>query len=83
MSRKELEGCMKDIQKYIEDTRTPKERNNLLKRKIVHLGATVKKTTLNFKHIKMLKEHKKIKKENNQEKLRAAGVFKKHKKRRN
>jgi hypothetical protein len=75
MSRKELDECMKDIQKYIEDTRSPKDRINLLKRKIVHLGADTRKCTLNFKHIKMLKEHKKKKNRDNKEKLKSAGVF--------
>lgn len=80
MSRKELDECMKDIKKYIEDNRSPREKINLLKRKVVFLGAETKKTTLNFNHIKMLKEHKKKKKMENKEKLKAAGVFKRHNK---
>lgn len=79
-NKKALNDCMEDIKRFIEEKRTPKERINLLKRKIVHLKAETKKPFLNFKHIKMLKEHKKFKKETAKEKMKAAGVFSKKKK---
>lgn len=79
-TKKALDECMEDIKRYVEQKRAPKDRLNLLKRKIVYLKAETKKPFLNFKHIKMLKEHKKFKKETAKEKMKAAGVFSKKKK---
>lgn len=79
-TKKALDDCMEDIKRFVEEKRAPKDRINLLKRKIVYLKAETKKPFLNFKHIKMLKEHKKFKKDAAKEKLKAAGVFSKKRK---
>lgn len=54
-----LQVFTKEIEKFIEEQKSPKERNQDLRKKIVLLGASTKKQRLNFKDIKAIKESNK------------------------
>ncbi|EOB15498.1 hypothetical protein NBO_3g0049 [Nosema bombycis CQ1] len=49
----------KDLEKFIDEQKTQKERNSDLRSKIIKLGAHVKKKQMDFKEIKNIKEEKK------------------------
>ncbi|AHL28971.1 hypothetical protein EHEL_100365 [Encephalitozoon hellem ATCC 50504] len=78
---KELQECMREIENVIENSKTPRERINSKKRKMVKLGGHVKKRSVPLNHIMKRIEKRKADAIAERERLESMGVFKKKKNR--
>lgn len=70
----ELQRYLKEIEKLVENSRTPRERINLKKRKIEKLGGHVKKQLVPLKRIIGLKERRMAEKASKREEMKSAGI---------
>lgn len=81
MPKNKINSYMEDLKRFIDDQKPIKDRNLELRKKIVSLGAYVKKENLNFKEIKKIKEEQKEKKKEKKFKMEQAGVKEKRRRR--
>ncbi|AHL30157.1 uncharacterized protein Eint_100305 [Encephalitozoon intestinalis ATCC 50506] len=78
----ELQECIKEIEKVIENSKTPKERITLKRKKMERLGGHVKKYTVPLNRIIQRIETKKASAIAERERLEFMGISKKKRKKR-
>lgn len=74
MHKNKINAFTKDLQRFIEEQKPIKDKNQELRKKIISLGAYVKKEKLNFKEIKKIREEQKEKKKEKKMKMEQTGL---------
>lgn len=73
--RDELQKCMREIERFVENSKTPRELINLKRRKIGMLGGHVKKDVIPLKRKMSLEEKRKQKKASKREEMECKGIL--------
>lgn len=77
----EIQEHLREIEKFVENSKTPRELINLRRRKVERLGGDVKKHHVPFKRMMHLKEKRKSERSTKKERMEAVGISYKRRRR--